>query len=51
MSTGVSKEMVEKNCIKYDPKVHDPKKMVKIDAMFFTATEEDVKLQPLSQSS
>lgn len=29
-----------KNCVSYDPKMHKPSDMVKIDAMFFTASEE-----------
>ena len=33
----------------YDPKEHDPKKMVKLDAMFFSATEEPIQLQPVEQ--
>ena len=31
---------VREFCVKYDPKLHRPSEMVKIDAMFFTASEE-----------
>ena len=31
---------VREFCVKYDPKMHKPSEMVKIDAMFFTASEE-----------
>jgi hypothetical protein len=49
MALGLSSSTIENKCINYDPNVHDPSKMVKIDAMFFTATEEEVKLQPVNE--
>ena len=49
MALGFSQDAIERNCIHYDPEQHDPKKMVKLDAMFFSATEEPIQLQPVNE--
>lgn len=45
LKLGWTEQQIQESLIKYDKKAHDSNPKVKIDAMFFTATEEPVVLQ------